>query len=83
MNNLYAKYSSHFSVLIPQLLVNFLGVVVTVCAANPWVLIPAVVIMTSFFLLRTYYLKTSREIKRLESVGEFNTQVLRILIFWF
>ena len=55
----------------PQLLVKFLAIVATVCASNPWVLIPATLITVTFLLLRTYYLKTSRELKRLEAVGEF------------
>ena len=42
----------------------------TASASNVYVLIPAVFIMTLFLGIRWYYLKTSREIKRLEAVGK-------------
>ena len=53
-----------------QLVLRFLAIIVTACVSNPWILIPAAVIMICFILLRTYYLKTSRDIKRLEAVGQ-------------
>ena len=53
----------------PQLLLRFLAIILTASAANPWVLIPAVFVMTAHLILRWYYLKTSREIKRLEAIG--------------
>lgn len=49
---------------------QLLAVLVTVCVSNPWVLIPTSLIVVVFLLLRAYYLKNSREIKRLEAVGE-------------
>ena len=55
---------------VAQLLVQFVAILATVCASNPWVLIPTSVIVVVFLLLRAYYLKNSREIKRLEAVGE-------------
>jgi ATP-binding cassette subfamily C (CFTR/MRP) protein 4 len=51
------------------LLLRFLAIIITACVSNPWVLIPALIIMACFVLLRTYYLKTSRDIKRLEAVA--------------
>ena len=53
-----------------QLLLRFLAIIITAIVSNIWVLIPAAVIMTLFIALRTYYLKTSRDIKRLEAVGQ-------------
>lgn len=60
----------NLSLSLPQLLLRFLAIIITACVSNPWVLIPAVVVMAMFLLLRTYYLKTSRDIKRLEAVGK-------------
>ena len=37
--------------------------------SNYWVLIPAILVMTIFLALRWYFLRTSREIKRLEAIG--------------
>ena len=55
--------------LPPQLLLRFIAIIITAIVSNPWVLIPASVIIVLFVVMRTYYLKTSREIKRLEAVG--------------
>ena len=54
-----------------QLLLRFLAIMVTAAVSNYWVLIPAVLVMTIFLAFRWYYLKTSREIKRLEAIGMF------------
>ena len=50
-------------------MVRFLAIMVTTAVSNYWVLIPAFLIITIFLALRWYYLKTSREIKRLEAIG--------------
>ena len=42
----------------------------TAASANPWVTIPVVVLAVIFFTLRQYFLKTAREIKRLEAIGK-------------
>ena len=52
-----------------QLFLRFLAIMVTAAVSNYWVLIPAVLVMTIFLALRWYFLKTSREIKRLEAIG--------------
>ena len=52
-----------------QLFLRFLAIMVTAAVSNYWVLIPAVLVMTIFIALRWYFLKTSREIKRLEAIG--------------
>ena len=49
---------------------------VTAVVSNYWVLIPAVLVMTIFLAFRWYFLKTSREIKRLEAIGMFHYVVL-------
>ena len=54
-----------------QLSLRFLSSILTAAVANYWVFIPAVVIIVSFLALRRYYLKTARDIKRLESIGTY------------
>lgn len=55
--------------LLIQLLLRFLAIIVTAIASNYWVAIPAVVVVVAFLILRWYYLKTSRDVKRLEAIG--------------
>ena len=53
-----------------QLAVRFVAILVTAIAAN-WYLLFAVGILMVFFLgFRWYYLKTARDIKRLEALGQ-------------
>ena len=52
-----------------QLLLRCLAIVATAVAINAWVIIPAALLLVVFLALRWYYLKTSRDIKRLEAVG--------------
>ncbi|CAF4359578.1 unnamed protein product, partial [Adineta steineri] len=51
-----------------QSLIMVLGSIVIIGMANPWVLLILVPIIPIFFWLRRYYLRTSRSLKRLESV---------------
>ena len=53
-----------------QLLTRFLAILITAAAANFWVLPPAVVVIVVFLVLRWYYLKTARDVKRLEAIGK-------------
>jgi len=48
-----------------------IGVLVVVAVANYWTLIPTVVMLVLFFLLRMYYIPTSRSIKRLEGISKW------------
>jgi hypothetical protein len=54
-----------------------LGVIVVVAVVNYWMLIPTVVMLFLFFMLRTYYIATSRSIKRLEGISKL------IVFLWF
>lgn len=53
-----------------QLLTRFFAIIITAAAANYWILLPAVLVMVVFLVLRWYYLKTARDVKRLEAIGE-------------
>ena len=48
-----------------------IGVVSVAVAVIPWVAIPLVALGIIFFVLRGYFLETSRDIKRLESTSEY------------
>ena len=53
----------------PQIAWRSVAILVTAIGANVWISIPAVILVVVFLLLRWYYLKTSREVKRLEAIG--------------
>ncbi|XP_013107786.2 probable multidrug resistance-associated protein lethal(2)03659 isoform X2 [Stomoxys calcitrans] len=61
---------------LPQTLMDCLsfaidisGVMIIVAVANYWLLVPAVVIIICLVLIRFVYIKTSRSVKRLESIS--------------
>ena len=54
-----------------QLLLRFLAIVTTAAAANAYIVIPVVFVIAVFLCLRWYYLKTSRDVKRLEAICEY------------
>lgn len=52
---------------------NALAVVsttVVVATVNPWMIIPSVIIMVIFYGMRVVYIRTSRDVKRLESTSK-------------
>ncbi|OAQ25700.1 P-loop containing nucleoside triphosphate hydrolase protein [Linnemannia elongata AG-77] len=46
-----------------------LGSVVTVCIVNPWILIAIPIILAGFIALRSLYMKSSRQVKRIDSTS--------------
>ena len=48
-----------------------IGVVGVAVAVIPWIAIPLVPLGIVFFVLRRYFLETSRDVKRLESTSEY------------
>ncbi|XP_048454277.1 multidrug resistance-associated protein 4 [Rhincodon typus] len=72
--NRFSKDIGHLDDLLPYTCMDFLqtclqilGVVAVAVAVIPWILIPIIPLVIVFFFLRRYYLKTSRDIKRMES----------------
>ena len=55
--------------IILQLLLDVLSAVLVACAANYWLIIPAIAIVTLLVLIRHYFLHASRDVQRIESIG--------------
>ncbi|EDW63702.2 probable multidrug resistance-associated protein lethal(2)03659 [Drosophila virilis] len=51
-----------------QIFLALAGIVIVIAIVNPLFLVPTVVLGIIFYQLRTFYLKTSRNIKRLEAI---------------
>ncbi|CAF1469541.1 unnamed protein product [Adineta ricciae] len=51
-----------------QALLMTVGLMITISFINPWILLLLIILMPAFILLCYYYLRTSLQIKRLESV---------------
>ena len=54
-----------------QTLLVVLGIILLVCVTNPVVFAWAAPIIIAFFILRRYYIKTTREVKRIEGLSKF------------
>ena len=52
-----------------QLQVRVLAVIATAASANGYIVIAAIAVLVVFLSVRWYYLRTSRQIKRLEAIG--------------
>ena len=50
-------------------MLRFLAIMIVAGAANSYIFIPVAVVVVLFLVLRWYFLRTSREIKRLEAIG--------------
>ncbi|XP_021376611.1 multidrug resistance-associated protein 4-like isoform X5 [Mizuhopecten yessoensis] len=71
--NRFSKDTGHMDDMLPITFFDFvqcflliLGIILVVCVVNPWVFIPLVPLCIVFYVTRTYHIKTSRHIKRLE-----------------
>ncbi|XP_014446420.1 multidrug resistance-associated protein 4 [Tupaia chinensis] len=72
--NRFSKDIGHMDDLLPLTFLDFIqtflqvvGVVAVAAAVIPWIIIPLVPLGIMFFVLRRYFLETSRDVKRLES----------------
>ncbi|KAG7227636.1 hypothetical protein INR49_005451 [Caranx melampygus] len=72
--NRFSKDIGYLDSLLPwtfvdfiQVLLQVIGVIAVAAVIIPWILIPVVPLLIVFLFLRSYFLKTSRDIKRLES----------------
>ncbi|KAF9378719.1 hypothetical protein CPB97_009391 [Podila verticillata] len=72
--NRFSKDMANCDELLPyvfydtiQVALVLLGSVITVCIVNPWIIIAIPFILLSFVALRNLYMKSSRQVKRIES----------------
>ncbi|XP_069826776.1 ATP-binding cassette sub-family C member 4 [Dendropsophus ebraccatus] len=72
--NRFSKDIGHLDDLLPftfldfmQVFLQIIGVIAVAIAVIPWILIPLLPLVITFYFLRRYFLETSRDIKRLES----------------
>ncbi|XP_023582462.1 ATP-binding cassette sub-family C member 4 isoform X3 [Trichechus manatus latirostris] len=72
--NRFSKDIGHMDDLLPLTFLDFIqtflqvvGVVAVAVAVIPWIAIPLIPLAIIFFILRQYFLETSRDVKRLES----------------
>ncbi|XP_017083873.2 probable multidrug resistance-associated protein lethal(2)03659 [Drosophila eugracilis] len=52
-----------------QIFLTLLGIIVVICITNPYYLILTLALALIFYYIREFYLKTSRDVKRLEAVA--------------
>uniref|UniRef100_A0A287AG73 Cystic fibrosis transmembrane conductance regulator n=1 Tax=Sus scrofa TaxID=9823 RepID=A0A287AG73_PIG len=71
--NRFSKDTGHMDDLLPQIIQDFMqtfllvmGVVGVMVVVIPWTVIPLIPLGIIFFVLRRYFLETSRDVKRLE-----------------
>jgi ATP-binding cassette subfamily C (CFTR/MRP) protein 4 len=66
----------HISILwflIPQISLTAIGILFLVGLVNPWLLLPILFLSVIFVNLRQFYLKTARDVKRLEATSKSTT----------
>lgn len=76
--NRFSKDMGQVDEILPGVLIDVIqiflqlgGIVIVVAMINYWFLIPSVVIGVIFYFLRDFYLKSSRNIKRMEATSEY------------
>lgn len=53
-----------------QIFLSLAGILVVLCVINPWYLLATAIMGIIFYFLRSFYLKTSRDVKRLEGISK-------------
>ncbi|KAM7344070.1 putative multidrug resistance-associated protein lethal(2)03659 isoform 2-T2 [Cochliomyia hominivorax] len=51
-----------------QIFLSLFGILVVLCILNPWYILITAVLVILFYFFRDFYLKTSRDVKRLEAI---------------
>lgn len=54
-----------------QIGLTLIAIIIVVGVVNPWILLPTLLIGVVFQLMRMFYLKTSRSVKRLEGISKY------------
>ena len=76
----FAVALSFFLLFPTKIMLHFVSIMIVSGVANYWIFLPMVFVIVAFVMLRSYYLRTSREMKRLEAVGEYI--ILHDMIIW-
>ncbi|CAH1987635.1 unnamed protein product [Acanthoscelides obtectus] len=80
--NRFSKDMGSIDELLPAAMIDclqiglaLLGIIVVVAVVSPWLMVPTCTIGIIFYLMRIFYLRTSRNVKRLEGVKRFGGNV--------
>ena len=79
LSSSFCLISMHLSI---QLVFRFFGIMATAAISTPIAIALVFVVMILFLLFRWFVLKTSREIKRLEALGEIVVCLIVLLHCW-
>lgn len=64
-----------------QVFLQIIGVIAVASSVIPWILIPVLPLLICFLFLRRYFLRTSRDVKRIESTSKhLQMSNLRIIL---
>ncbi|KAK5646882.1 hypothetical protein RI129_005346 [Pyrocoelia pectoralis] len=73
--NRFSKDMGTIDDTLPSIMLNsiqyvllFLGLVLVISAVNPWFLIPTLILFVYFYFAGSFYLMTSRNVKRIEGI---------------
>uniref|UniRef100_A0A1I8MDU6 ABC transporter n=1 Tax=Musca domestica TaxID=7370 RepID=A0A1I8MDU6_MUSDO len=73
--NRFSKDMGQVDEILPQVMMDviqiflgLLGIVIILAIINPWNILATVIMFVIFYFLRSFYLKTSRDVKRLEAI---------------
>ncbi|XP_005190477.1 probable multidrug resistance-associated protein lethal(2)03659 [Musca domestica] len=73
--NRFSKDMGSVDEILPQVMIDviqiflsLLGIVIVLCLVNPYYIVATVVMVIIFYFMRSFYLKTSRDVKRLEAI---------------
>lgn len=55
---------------VVQIFLSLFGIVIVIAIVNPIFLVPTAILAVFFYYLRSFYLKTSRDVKRLEAISK-------------
>ena len=58
-----------------------IGVIVIVVVSNYLLIVPTVLLVLALWLMRRFYIRTARDVKRIESVGKLTLLNLRFACF--
>lgn len=76
--NRFSKDMGQVDEILPAVMMDVIqiflalgGIVIVIAIVNPLFLIPTLVLGIIFYQLRTFYLKTSRDVKRMEAISKY------------